>query len=299
MSKSEQELDSLFNTDNSTALIQKAKRKNIQQNVYINLVILLVAAALLTIIKWWVTPYLLTHDTAQVESYYDVYGANMYVGPWEEHPRLLGSSATAPVYKLVDGIPVQLKTIQHKNNSMDSFVTSAHGQFRTNGQRVMEFAHPNVLYKTYTTDLSSLQDDVYYEVALSFSQSFSLDELADRFPKSIQPTWFWIDIFDKESLKTLQKDQILLTENEVPGITTIDEGGSVIPNPFEQFKKDVDRAIAKNNGTTKKNLQQVEEAVKSSPKIIGAVVTGTGSELQEIKQLGFIKNSSIGSKATH
>lgn len=295
MKNSDNDLDAIFNHDDSTNLFKQAKRKNIQQNVVINLILVLSTVAFLVIIKWWITPYLLTQDTAKVETYYTVFGANMYVGQWQEHPKLLGSSATAPVYKLVDGIPVELKTVQHKNNTVDAFVSSEHGVFRTNGQKVTTFMHPNVVYKEYNKDLTSLQEDTLYEVALSFSRSFTPEELESQFPESLTPSWLWLDVFDENEVKAMQKEQPIFTEDEVVGISTVDQSGARFENPAEHFQEDLKLSISKNRGTDKENLMQVKEAIdRESPEVIGAVVTGSANELQQLQQLDFVKNISIG-----
>ncbi|MGM9987847.1 MAG: hypothetical protein ACI35O_11540, partial [Bacillaceae bacterium] len=150
MGYNEHDIDDLFDMNESQQLIKKAKRNSLKRMILTNIIITVCTIVLLTIIKLQLTPYLLTKEIVREQSYYDIYGANTFVGPWHEQVKLIGSKAEAPVYKLVNGIPVPLKTIYNKQNEQDIFIDKGVDKYRYNGQKLVSFKHPKVTYKHYS-----------------------------------------------------------------------------------------------------------------------------------------------------
>ena len=113
----EHEIDRFFDSKiNETDLIKSARRKSYLRIAGISFLISILVFILLILLKIQLTPYLIHNKIVAKELYYEIYGANSYVGVWAEDYRLIGSSATAPKYKLLNGRPVQIGEISLNNS---------------------------------------------------------------------------------------------------------------------------------------------------------------------------------------
>ncbi|MBQ7232839.1 MAG: anti sigma factor C-terminal domain-containing protein [Bacillales bacterium] len=309
----EHEIDRFFDSKiNETDLIKSARRKSYLRIAGISFLISILVFILLILLKIQLTPYLIHNKIVAKELYYEIYGANSYVGVWAEDYRLIGSSATAPKYKLLNGRPVQIGEISLNNsdNIIDkvSLGNSEFEQFSYMGNRIMNFFHPLLQYKKYAHDLyelDQLSDGKWIEMALSFDQAYTYDEVLAMLPKEVTLQWNWIDIYSPEELAgwkmSDEMSEEYFKEQEVVGFPSISEDGKEIENPMESFIETLELSLNK-GGAYKKEFEQIYHTLKGNQssltneniKIIGVVVVGDKQQLQSLLDKNYIQASSFG-----
>ena len=70
------------------------------------------------------------------------------------------------------------------------------------GQREMVFFYPFLQYKTYRNDLKLLDDigeDKIMEVALSFDQGYTFDEVQSMISNNVTLSWLWVDDVNEDT----------------------------------------------------------------------------------------------------
>lgn len=306
--KDNDELDDLFSFEkNEKNLITKAKRKSTIRMAYISGLVSLLVLTLIVLVKLQVTPWLLNKELIAQETYYEVHGANLFVGPWEESIRIIGSKATAPQYKLLNGRPVYRGEI---SNDSDKFeVHLSPNEYETYGYlggKVMNFIHPEVKINQVPNELKNIdafRDHQMIEMGLSFDRAYSLDEVKAMLPKDLPLQWAWIDVYSDEEVDSLQASESpsnVFMENEVIGFSMVDETGITLEDPVKEFMESV--MYGKNHmGPYKKDMKTLYETLskqgkvdETNIKVIGAVVVGEKETLKQIQNEPSIRASSVG-----
>ena len=186
--KENHELDRLFDpTFNEKDLIKSAKRKSYFRITGLSFLVSICVLILFILLKIQVTPYIMNQKMIAKELHYEIYGANIYTGVWTEKFKLLGSSATAPKYKLLNGKPVLLGEISLDTSDIEIMLGDSElTQFSYSGNRIMNFFHPSVQYQQYANDLNRLNkvnDGKWIEMALSFTQAYTYEEVVSMLPE--------------------------------------------------------------------------------------------------------------------
>ena len=312
--KEDHEIDRLFDPAfNEQDLIKSAKRKSYFRMTGVSFLVSVCVVTLLILLKIQLTPYVMNHKLVAKELYYDIFGANIYVGAWDEQYKLIGSSAEAPKYKLLNGKPVHLGEISL--DSSDRVITignSEFAQFSYNGNRVMNFFHPSLSYEKYANDLQELNkvnEGKVIEMALSFDQAYTYSEIVSMLPEDVTLQWNWVNTYTKEELEAMKASDRLyaeypttiLQEHEVAGFPSISEAGEVIGNPVDDFLETLDLAQSK-GGSYKEEFAHIYETLNKentsltneNVEIIGVVVVGDKHQLASLMNKTYIKASSFG-----
>ncbi|WP_188074765.1 anti sigma factor C-terminal domain-containing protein [Planococcus sp. ANT_H30] len=302
--KKKDELDELFAFENNKQdLVAEAKRKSTVRMTFISGLVSLFVLILIVLIKLQVTPWLLDRELAAQEVYFDVYGANLFIGPWEESIRLLDSEATAPQYKLVDGQPVYLGEISNSSRNREVYLSpNDYETYNYSGEKVMNFIHPATSITHVPMDVMKLDmfnDQQKIEMGISFDQPYSLSEVEAMLPEESVLQWAWVDVYTDEEVKGNEPARVF-TENEVIGFSMVDEAGTVLESPVEKFMESV--VYGKNHrGPYKQGMEEIYEQLKQKDeveettiKIVGAVVVGKKEELQQFQNEPRVRASSIG-----
>lgn len=189
------------------------------------------------------------------------------------------------------------------------------------GQREMVFFYPYVDYSMVLKDLQILEDisdDKYMEFAISFNQAYTIDEVRALIPEDVTIAWYWVDDIKEEYRKQLQayeQEQAysngetydmyypakIRSERTAYGIKAYNQHGELYENPKENFI----RAIEQGKEQKSRYQNQFNELFEtlqgengmideSCIKILGVVVTGDKKSLENLKELQFIRASSIG-----
>ncbi|MEV9639630.1 anti sigma factor C-terminal domain-containing protein [Mammaliicoccus sciuri] len=306
--KDNHELDDLFSFEkNEKNLIAKAKQKSTIRMVFISGLVSLLVLTLIILVKLQVTPWLLNKELIAQETYYEVHGANSFVGPWKESIQIIGSKATAPQYKLLDGRPVYLGEISNNSDKIEVHLTpNEYETYSYLGGKAMNFIHPEVKLNHVPNELKNIdmfQDHQLIEMGLSFDKAYSLDEVKAMLPKDIALQWAWVDVYSVEEVNSLQTSEPpanIFTENEVFGFSLVDKTGIRLKDPVKEFMESV--VYGKNHmgpykrdmATFYKTLTEQGEVDETNIKVIGSVVVGKKVALKQLQNESGVRASSIG-----
>ncbi|MEA0552774.1 anti sigma factor C-terminal domain-containing protein [Lysinibacillus irui] len=176
------------------------------------------------------------------------------------------------------------------------------------GDREMFFYHPKISYDQYKdkiSELKQLENNTLVELAISFDNAYSFDEIKSKLPTEVQVDWWWVDAYTDDTLDFFQQGQNTIPANypyiygfqseqskPKPRRSSSNEVDTFIRNiellreskNFEWETNEVYQALIGENG----NLET------SDVKIIGAVVTGTPEQLQLLQGKSYIKASTFG-----
>ncbi|MCY6370252.1 anti sigma factor C-terminal domain-containing protein [Clostridium ganghwense] len=187
------------------------------------------------------------------------------------------------------------------------------------GRELMKFYYPYVKYDKYQNDLQlvdKIGDNKSMEMVLSFDKLYSIDEVNKLIPKDITLTWYWVDTSndkEKEEHKSSEMDYAndntkkyispneIALEDKVYGIKVLDRHGVIKESPENTFidviesQKDKKSRFQSEYKRIYDNLKGKDNKVtKDDLKIQGVVVTGNVEEMKKLKELPFIKASSLG-----
>lgn len=289
--KEENEVDSFFeNTLNNKDLIKKAKRKGNFRITGISLLASLCLLALLLLLKLQLTPYLMHKQIVEKDLYAELYGANTHLGLWTETYKLLGSTAVAPKYKLLNDKLVPLHEVSLNSSEIETTVAG----YSYDGNRVMNFFHPSVNYKTYANDLKNLskvEDGKLIELGISFDRAYSYEDVVSMLPKDVKLQWNWVNIFYEDELKD---ERASFEESEVFGFSTITKDGKTLKKPEQQFMSTLNDASTK-GGKHKKEFKELYTLLKNKNiGIVGVVIVGDKKQLATLENKTYVKASSFG-----
>ncbi|WP_010306753.1 anti sigma factor C-terminal domain-containing protein [Kurthia senegalensis] len=304
--KEPNELDDFFSPSSNDKIIQQAKRKSKRRIFLVSGATIVLATLLIGFTKMLITPYYLDKKAVEQQLYYELVGADQRVGDWEMTNRLVGSSATAPIFKIVGDRHVYVgdATLQNatENRHLQPLVGSDDNY---NGSRVMHFYHPAFQYDTKANaakQLAQLQNNEVAEMAISFNEAYTLERLQQLLPSSITLEWNWVDTFTKaEAASNSKEAEEPMNEYEVVGFPMADNQGEAYSQPVTQFVETLQRATEK-SGPYKEQFKKVYEAIQGNEKrvtendvkIVGAVVVGTKQQLTTLMNKTYITASEIG-----
>jgi len=185
-----------------------------------------------------------------------------------------------------------------------------------NGERVMDFYHPQVNYKILPNNLELVDEirntNTLAEFALSFDKSYKLDEINELIGLE-NVNWLWVDSYSDEDLKELEEDfkvighEITHSGDSVYGINVstanlIKEipAEELITQRGEEFVSHVTNL--KDSGDYKLPAKELFDVLKGEDNnltiedlhIIGVVVTGDADELSRFQNLDFVRASTLG-----
>lgn len=279
---------SIFDSkDTYQPTIKKAKKKSLKRTILTSLAVTL--TTLVALIGIFIAAYM--HMQKTMNDYADlqrdeaiVQGANI---SFDRQTTSYGieSAITQDQYiKNIDGVPftwyneqTYFKIYDKPTTLFDTTITSFDSnQFYRNGQRVMNFLYPSIeAVNDDLTYLTSLESTTKVEVAISFKEELSVDEMLGNFPTA---QWAWvIDPMKRELIES--QLQVPVTEDIGLVISEYAYGFSIqseesIKDNVKEFKQGLHRLSAKES-----NANQLLETIQDSMKIGGIVVTGTVEEI--------------------
>lgn len=184
------------------------------------------------------------------------------------------------------------------------------------GQREMVFFYPFLNYNNYRHDLELLSDigqEKVMEVALSFDKGYSLSEVKSMIPKDVTLSWLWVDDEDEENIeeyqgrvidennKIIDTYNLVRSEHTVYGVSLLNANGDIEKEPVQQFIRNIENGKeikARWQGEFNRLFTTLggEDGILTEDDLhyFGAVVTGDAQNLAQLKDLPFIKASSIG-----
>lgn len=339
-----EELDDLFDHLKENKLkkaIKKAKRHSILRNAFISVVVLIVLFVGGSIVNRNLVYKFEGPTQIAVSTFNEISAPNKYIGKTDRYHGILGGKNSFTTYKIIEGKVVYTGEGEYNYGLFQDYEGNRIGseapgiigtsydtedldrqKYNELGQREMIFFYPFVDYPQYKNDLQLLDQieaNKNMEIALSFDQAYSMDEVRDMLPNDITLSWYWIDDLndeEKEESKSITITQIddngeqkteeanysrIRSEKTVYGIKAFDASNERLENPLQhfiwalkngreydtRFKGEFDRVY--NN-----LLGQDGKLTKDDIKVFGVVVTGDAESLKSLREVPFIKASSIG-----
>lgn len=208
-----------------------------------------------------------------------------------------------------DHAPIQ---IQDENDGGMKFYD------RVTKQRMMKFYHPDVLYTKLSDDLASLNnvaDDTLVELALSFDQKYSPKEVRELIPEGITLKWYWVDTYSKVDIERINDRNVETSSGEefdmeaFPELATeiygFDEMLEDPENPLlseQMFFSNIEMGVSLEKGKYHGEFERIYKQLKGNSSnlstenihVIGAVVTGTTSDLAKLKDVNKIRATVLG-----
>lgn len=207
--------------------------------------------------------------------------------PWGQKMKTLSIFGTSPA--------AQASILSSSTNTKDGRNT-----LYFQGERVVEFYYPTGTYSSLPDDrslLDEIPEHQVVEMAFSFDQPYSLNEVRKKF--SDQLAWYWVD-----TASTIEKVE---TKNPINGndaygfISKIEE---INEDAAERFIQQVE--WLQKEGNQQQEAQRLYDVLTDSGKIelsprnlkiTGAVVTGTAEELKKFNDEPIIRAGVLGATA--
>lgn len=336
-SHKEKELEQLFKQDPSNdsfgKIINKAKRRTVFRNVLISVVVLgllTIASGIawLSIMRWHESNAL-----RDIELFSQITDPNIEeMGPQQQGNGLFESILRFERYKVIEEIPVDWseETMTYSLFGGVSGFTGDHSYItvedeekglmnyydRETKQRVLGFYHPEVEYAGLADGLGELEsfpEETSAEIALSFDQAYTPEEIRESLPEDVTLKWYWIDTYSPDDLERMNQkfegefvnspelsdqvygieefsfDEDIFTEEEQP---TSEEG----------FVDRIQDGMTLENGKYYSEYKRIHDLLKGDDErlttddvqVVGAVVTGTKENLQTLEDMPMVRASALG-----
>lgn len=302
-----------FTSDGIDKIVRQAKRKSIVRTIIISTIAMIVLGTIMMIGNASIVNR--AHNQAMEENQllYKISQPNVKQSGSKFDYGILSGSYSYHKYKVIKDKVVPwgeeqqtFNAFGHNNPSTEyDTVREANRYFNpSNGQRSMLFYHPWFDYVTMENDLQLIHtapDDAVMEVALSFDQPYSVDEVQAFFPLHKKITWYWANDYNANDKQQLQQGlhDSGNTAAHVYGFhaTTEEWEGGEAQDEQDYF------AIVKelkNSGGYDHIVNRLLTSAKENQQeglILGVVITGTKEELLKLEQTPYIRAVSLGAVA--
>ncbi|WP_077622502.1 anti sigma factor C-terminal domain-containing protein [Sediminibacillus massiliensis] len=168
-----------------------------------------------------------------------------------------------------------------------------------NGERQVDFYYPQIEYDFLPQELNiatELEEDKLVEVALSFDKGYTTKEI-EKLMGEENVTWFWVDTATEEKIDNFSNTRSPYVDG--PSADGFQVYSDDYTSSAKEFLRDIQQL--KEEGTYQAAAKRMAEGIngESIPhvldvKLIGAIVTGTPEQLNEYKELGIVRASTIG-----
>lgn len=343
MIKDEQELDSLFDDLKNSKLkraVRKAKWHSIFRNIIISLLVFGVVMIGGSIINRGIVDKMWTPVQIAMHSFNEISAPNQYIGKSSRYQGFLSGRSEYTTYKIIEGKVVHTGENEYNYGLLKDY----HGnwiatestlilggswdaedlelqRYNELGQREMVFFYPFLDYPDYKNDLRLLDNiasDKVMEMALSFDQYYTMEEVNSMLPKNVTLSWYWLDDLneqEKEASKSRTLEQQnpdgtaytvdypprLRSERTVYGIKANDPNGTSLKEPEQLFIWALKNGVkydTRFKGEFERVFKNVagedNEITKEDFRIFGVVVTGDIESLKNLQGLPFIRAASLG-----
>ncbi|WP_186725610.1 anti sigma factor C-terminal domain-containing protein [Planomicrobium sp. CPCC 101110] len=334
--KKERGLEEMFqegNPNNSfSKIIGKARRKTIIRNIIVSALVLfflLIAFGFswLSIMRWSEANAI--HD---IHLFSEITDPNIQeAGPQQAGNGFFQSILTFDRYKELEGIPVDWSS-EVVTYSLFGGVSGLAGDHspiqiekagggvksfdRETKQRLLEFYHPEVVYKEVADEISQLADfpeQTVAELGLSFDKNYSVDEIREMIPEGVTLKWFWVDTYSKDDIDRIDNrsagSEELYIIDPTPELATqvygFDEFSEHPELSVQGFLDNINMGLSNEKGKYFGEYERIANNLKGSSedltednvRVIGAVVTGGIADLAALEDQEAIRASVIGAAA--
>lgn len=325
-------MSELFDLDKMEKSIKHAKRRSSWKTVLITIGVLAIIGIGSVLINRTVTPLLEQPIRDSFYLFDRISGANELISEIATYPGVLGGENHYKKFKFIEGKVVYtgeggygyglfrnevlnrmggVSSMPFSNATSEDDLSYTH--YNLLGQRQMNFFYPFIDYANASNDLALLDeigDTKVMEMALSFDQGYTSSDAMALIPKGVTKTWLWVkDVDENGDFYVEQLNEqgetttipMLRDANTVYGFSLLNANGDKAEMPAENFIAAISSG-PKLRSIWQDEFKRLNETISRDDgvlsvadlEIYGAVVTGTAESLAELKDLPFIKASSLG-----
>lgn len=299
-------------------LVKKARKRSIIKMVLISFVISLIVLFGLYFIGDTIMKIKMEKETDLDSTWNNIMGANIEERGTIFNYSLTSATAKTKLVKVVGGVPIpwgeqeKVFTILGTSRSISNNGPSSLGYsdderipMYYEGERVVEFFHPQINYKQIFDDrtlLNVIDDNTVVEMAFSFDDGYSIEEVNEVFKEQL--AWYWVDTFSKDDIENDNKLDKNFRDDTIYGFEVYGfpynrsaEGYSA-PN-FISILEKVKEDGGNYQGDAEKIITNItnQGEIKLEPqnlKIIGVIVTGKPSDLKKFSDESMIRGATLG-----
>ena len=296
-------------------LVKKAKKRSMIRMVLISLVISLIVLPGLYIIGDRVMIMKMEKETDLESDWNGVMGANIEERGTIYNYSPISATAKTKLVKTVGGVPIswgeqeKVFTIFGSSRLINNG-PSGLGYFDGEripmyyeGERVVEFFHPQVNYKQIFDDrklLNVIDDNTVVEMAFSFDDGYSIEEVNEVFKGKL--AWYWVDTFSKVDIENDNKSNEDENFRDATIYGSQAYGFSYYRNAENNFISILER-VKEDGGDYQEDAEKIitnitnQGEIKLEPqnlKIIGVIVTGKPSDLIKFSDESMIRGATLG-----
>lgn len=308
------EQNELFQSDKEfSKLVKKARRKSLLRNILISISVTIILFGGLL----WMGTYRMYKKAEETHAYdyrwQFVKGANVENDGSITTNTPFSTIVTTARNKKIDGVivpwgeHVKVYSVFGSSSAVQASANLGSGTREDGrnplyflGERVMEFYYPTGTYPVLPDDralLDDIQEHQVVEMAFSFDQAYSINEVRETF--SDQLAWYWVN-----AASLLEKDgaeQPVSGEDAYGFISRTEEMNE---DAAERFLKQVE--WLQREGASQQEAQRLYDVLSDSGKIkpapenlriTGAVVTGTPKELKKFAEEPIVRAAVLGATA--
>jgi hypothetical protein len=302
-------------------LVKKARKRSLIKMTLISLVISLIVLTGLYLLGDTVMKMKMEKETNFDSIWNEITGANVEEQGTTFNYSPTTATAKTKLVKKVGGVPIpwgeqeKVFTILGTSTLITTDGPSGSGSIEDEriplyyqGERVVEFFHPQVNYKQIFDDralLNKIDDNSVVEMALSFDKGYSIEEVNQVFKDQL--AWYWVDTFSKDDIKEhneLNKNERFSKGYTINGFEAYGfqynqhskaKQASNFISILEAIKEEggnyQDEAVEIFNNITNQGKMDLEP---KNLKIIGVVVTGKPSDLKKFSDKSMIRGATLG-----
>ncbi len=339
-----------FNSGETKKILRKARLFTLIRSAAVSLLVFILLSAIILIANMLWLDYIAENKLIDERLLDLVARPNTYTTHAQNNNGFLAGEAEFVTYRIVGDRPIYNGTYRI-GYSILPFIQGFHGTSRVQlieimknefyanegefsfydynyynkvGNREMIFYHPGIEYENYPNDMALLEeiaDDKCLEMAFSFDQDYSLEEVQAMLPDEVKTVWYWVDTYSEKNLDSMrghyadfigadgeptgEKKYVeprLLPANQVYGMKAVDSSGDKKDDPRSQFIGGIKLGFNKETGRYHKLFQDLfevlsnenNEITEDNIKIIGAVVTGDATSMKLLRDHDFIRTSALG-----
>ncbi|GGD03907.1 anti sigma factor C-terminal domain-containing protein [Enterococcus wangshanyuanii] len=289
--------------------IKKAKRKQLVMFSCISMIIFLIMSILLVITVDKVSTRNYHKLDKALFAYQTIASPNTQIDSQViSNSSIFGGEVVTNQSKNIDGYIVPWSSLRSKyslfkqsidyNELMPSWYHSSKNSYEYNRQtkqKVATFYNPKIEHyydgvKNELDDIQAIEDSVA-EVAISFDQPYTYNEVKKMFPENVNVVWLYL--FSEESDESQGPSGMPVYGFQL----NVDEKNRIIDaeadkeNFFRSFKTAVSSA---NSQEVTAFIDENQDKKLEDIKIRGVMVTGQVQNLANLKEASFIRGSSIG-----
>jgi hypothetical protein len=296
--------------------IKKAQRKTIIRNVIISVTVSIVLMLGFFGLLPFINQY--QEDKAVNDSgLYDRYNftnPNIHITGYQTMSNgLFSGIITFEQYKIINGKPIDWGEVKIDYGLFDEAhpfggdhspiqleqVKNGRSYDRYTKQLIMEYYHPEVEYDSIINDfprLEKMPESFAAELAISFTEKLSPQQVRELIPKGVSLQWYWVDTYEN-------LDEVKMPKR-ANGFNFYGFEHRNDVQSEELFINWLKRVANRETETYyDKEAKQVYEYIKgenkeiktnNQVKILGAVISGTPKELMKLKNIPQVRTGVLG-----